>query len=355
MTGTCRMSPMIRWLRTPLTALVALCAALPPAYGAEQEELTWYAVEIIVFERSSEVGRNAEAWPMEPGIPALADALELTRDGLSPQQLAGQAPAAAAEGEQTDSPGEAPAQSEPLPEPPMAAAEPTGLPQAFQLLPEEDYRLAEAWKRLDASSAFRPLLHIAWVQPGYPQEQARLVHLRNANAALGTVAPAVDADLETPPPGSQPVGSGATLASRVIVARDPSRAALDGTVRVHRARYLHVAADLLYYRPLPGDSPLAAADSAAGASPVPDSPDTGLIEQLMAEENRYPRLFRLTESRRMRSRELHYLDHPLFGMLVEIVPLELPEMPLEAVLPSQGETPSEQIDSEQPATNRSGG
>ncbi len=57
----------------------------------------------------------------------------------------------------------------------------------------------------------------------------------------------------------------------------------------------------------------------------------------------------------MRSRELHYLDHPLFGMLVEIVPLELPEMPLEAVLPSQGETPSEQIDSEQPATNRSGG
>jgi len=33
----------------------------------------------------------------------------------------------------------------------------------------------------------------------------------------------------------------------------------------------------------------------------------------------------LQEHRRMRSRELHYLDHPLFGVLVLITPYELPE------------------------------
>jgi len=41
----------------------------------------------------------------------------------------------------------------------------------------------------------------------------------------------------------------------------------------------------------------------------------------------------------MRSRELHYLDHPLFGMLVEAWPLELPDSPEpapEAALQDEG-------------------
>ena len=33
----------------------------------------------------------------------------------------------------------------------------------------------------------------------------------------------------------------------------------------------------------------------------------------------------LTESRRMRTAELHYIDHPAFGLLVRVTPLELPE------------------------------
>ena len=114
----------------------------------------------------------------------------------------------------------------------------------------------------------------------------------------------------------------------------------DGTLRVHRARYLHVQADLLYYRPLDSDvgAAIPSADN-AGAAPVADSPDTALIEHLLAEEDTAPRLFRLTENRRMRSRELHYLDHPLFGMLVEAWPVELPDAP-EVVAPEaalQGE------------------
>ena len=97
---------------------------------------------------------------------------------------------------------------------------------------------------------------------------------------------------------------------------------------MHRARYLHVKADLLYYRPLDSDAsaPVPPA-SDADTAPVLNSPDTALIEQLLAEEDAAPRLFRLTESRRMRSRELHTIDHPLFGVLVEAWPVELPEAP----------------------------
>ncbi|HEX9583724.1 MAG TPA: CsiV family protein [Gammaproteobacteria bacterium] len=60
---------------------------------------------------------------------------------------------------------------------------------------------------------------------------------------------------------------------------------VDGTLRVYLSRYLHVDADLLYRR--------------RGV----ETP------------------FRLQTSRRMRSGELHYLDHPLFGVLILIKPV----------------------------------
>ncbi len=65
-------------------------------------------------------------------------------------------------------------------------------------------------------------------------------------------------------------------------ARIRSGGGVSGTIRMYRNRYLHIDADLLF-----------------GAS-----------------SGRY----RIKESRRMRSRELHYLDHPRFGMLIVITP-----------------------------------
>jgi hypothetical protein len=37
------------------------------------------------------------------------------------------------------------------------------------------------------------------------------------------------------------------------------------------------------------------------------------------------RVFRLQQSRRMRSSEIHYLDHPLFGVIAQVTPYELPQ------------------------------
>ena len=309
MTSPCRISPMeqsIRFLLSLVAAMSVVLPALPRAQG--QDEVTWYAIEVIVFERAGETGRDAEFWPAEPGLPDIAGAVELSEEGLAPEQDADES--------QTGSEIVAPAASD------GATTPTTPMPRAFRLLPPEEHRLTDLWARLDNSSAYRPLLHLAWVQPGVPSEQAQLIHVRNNNAALGAVTTSVD---ESQSALSEP-GYGPTLASRIQVARDPSKSALDGTLRVHRARYLHVQADLLYYRPL--DSDLGAvipSDDSSGATPVADSPDTALIEQLLAEEDAAPRLFRLTQNRRMRSRELHYLDHPLFGMLVEAWPVELPQ------------------------------
>ncbi len=336
------MGHMGRHMQFLCSALAAIALGLPTAPRAQaqsQEKMTWYAVEIIVFERTSEVGRNAEAWPAEPGLPEIADAVELSVEGLAPEEPPGELPNGRA------------SEAVPLPEgetPPSALG-----PRAFQLVPPEEYRLRDAWDRLNKSSAYRPLLHIAWIQPGYASEDARMVHVRNNNAALGTIAPSIAApiagDDETLAVFDEP-GYAPTFSARIQVARDPGQAALDGTVRVHRARYLHVKADLLYYRPLDGDaSAPVPPDSGSPELPLPDSPDTALIEQLLAEEDVATRLFRLTESRRMRSAELHYLDHPLFGMLVEAWPVKFPEAPPAAPLAQEGNVTTGESSAGEPA------
>ena len=70
---------------------------------------------------------------------------------------------------------------------------------------------------------------------------------------------------------------------------------LDGTVKLARERYLHLFVDLLYY--------------GRGASSWGNVPA------------------HLREHRRMRSRELHYIDHPRFGILVQAVPVKKDENP----------------------------
>ena len=48
-------------------------------------------------------------------------------------------------------------------------------------------------------------------------------------------------------------------------------------------------------------------------------------DELSPTNNHKPNYALLDESRRMRSHELHYLDHPLFGLLVRIKPLPIPK------------------------------
>lgn len=64
---------------------------------------------------------------------------------------------------------------------------------------------------------------------------------------------------------------------------------LDGTLRVSRSRFLHIDVDLLLRNP--------ETDTTAG-------------------------LVRLQQTRRVNSGEVHYFDHPLFGLLVKLTPYD---------------------------------
>jgi len=79
------------------------------------------------------------------------------------------------------------------------------------------------------------------------------------------------------------------------------RDSIQGSVTLVRERYLHLDVDLLLM-------------TASSASPALYSDGPGSRPA-----------FRLHEKRRIRSRELHYFDHPRFGMIAVVTPYDAPE------------------------------
>lgn len=149
-----------------------------------------------------------------------------------------------------------------LPPPEFATARAVsaaGSGRPFQAIDESRFRLQGEWNRLQSSGDYRPLLHMGWLQPGLAREKAVgvLVESGSAMASLG---------------GAKP---------------------LSGVITVGLSRYLHLDTNLLYRKAVtPGEE--------SGAAYV---------------------TYQLSESRRMRSREIHYLDHPMFGVIALITPL----------------------------------
>ena len=122
---------------------------------------------------------------------------------------------------------------------------------------------------------------------------------------------------------------------------------LEGTLKFSVSRYLHVDSDLVFStfsenEPLlsgwwlneaqpekQNDSPytLEAQElvkQTAGFTPLPGA-EINLSQQRPFTQFIKIRQVQLKQSRRMRSGELHYLDHPIIGLLVKLEQYELPE------------------------------
>ena len=87
---------------------------------------------------------------------------------------------------------------------------------------------------------------------------------------------------------------------------------LEGTLGITLGRYLHFRAQLVYREPGFGQAPVALPHAVEPAAP-PSLPRE--VAGYMV----------LDESRRMRSEEVHYLDHPKLGIIVRVDPVEIPE------------------------------
>lgn len=165
--------------------------------------------------------------------------------------------------------------------------------ESFQALPTSALWLATAKDILAQSGRHEIIEHLAWRQPGLDENAARPVHIHGgADYRRSTAAPAL------PGPGYE---------SPNFYGEDPGPVTLeqlDGTVKLALGQYLHLYTDLVLRKPVATQT----------ISVGPEARRDNALYQ-----------FPVAEHRRMRSHELHYLDHPLLGILVQITPVEEPQ------------------------------
>ncbi len=285
--------------------LVLLTLALPvPSHATVPATPDWYAIEIIVFAHREDASGQDEVWPADPGVPDLAGAAETVPPTVPPSL------------------------------------------QAYESLPSDALRMSGALRRLERSGRYRPLLHFGWLQPGVGRDVALPVTVSVAATAAVEAVP-LRVELPEPPPTESPISDEPAadvedemdpfelppdteaLAAELGAeyAEPPVRDPVIGTARLVQQRFLHVELDLLFI----SDEPL----------PIPEDGDwyerrdrilrdlsfgtigydeaRARLDALNAEP-RFQR-YRLRESRRIRTDEVHYFDHPEFGAIVTVRPL----------------------------------
>ena len=275
-------------------ALPLVCAALLFPLSIEAKTDTWYQVELIVF--SHPAGNDAEQWDATPNL-AYPSASRLLADEVSTPVVISQ--------------------------PEQAAPTAPLQPAAFTILPSSQQALRNKAAAIQRSSRYQILFHEAWNQQMTDQANALPIVLDRS-------------------------GDGGAWPE------------LQGTIKLYVARYLYLETNLwLNTRGeyLPGSwrmpAPPIGPSSLIFEAPEPELeleleqpqretitadpaidlesqrvPSTLITITKRAEtlEPIYPfrHAVRLHQTRRMRSGEVHYIDHPMLGVIVKITPLPDP-------------------------------
>ena len=277
-------------------ALPLVCAALLFPLSTEAKTDTWYQVELIVF--SHPAGNDAEQWDATPNL-AYPSASRLLADEVSTPVVISQSEQAA----------------------PTAPVQPA----AFTILPSSQQALRNKAAAIQRSSRYQILFHEAWNQQMTDQANARPIVLDRS-------------------------GDGGAWPE------------LQGTIKLYVARYLYLETNLWlntrgeylqgsWRMPAPPLGP----SSLIFEAPEPElelelEPEQPQRETITADpaidlelqrvpstlititesaetlEPIYPfrHAVRLHQTRRMRSGEVHYIDHPMLGVIVKITPLPDP-------------------------------
>ena len=199
----------------------------------------------------------------------------------------------------------------------------------YAILPADEFRLLEVVEKLVESERYELLSHVAWRQPGVEREQALPVWLRGGRI-YGSEYTSIDNQIELIESIPQSAAGQAdteqnfefdeqTLEALELQLLEQQSATVhqglyefEGKVTIALSRYLHAYTDLVFRRPrLSADS-------------VADNPIQDRYLAAYAADTRILNNHSLKEHRRMRSKNLHYLDNPEFAMLILITPYEAP-------------------------------
>jgi hypothetical protein len=204
----------------------------------------------------------------------------------------------------------------------------TAREEGYVLLATDEYRLLDIVARLVESPRYELLVHTGWRQPGLDREKTMPVWVKGGRIYGGEYT-SIDSRIELMAgmAGDSSASDGAernfefdeqTLESQEQQLLEQQAAMpatgglyeLEGKISIALSRYLHAYTDLVLRKPrLTTDPELR--NAATEAYLAANAADTRILNN-----------HHLREQRRMRSRNLHYLDSPELGMLILITPYE---------------------------------
>lgn len=179
---------------------------------------------------------------------------------------------------------------QPMPPSVLTALAELGRSDGFQSIPTEGWQLSGIRDALSRSDNYQVLLHTAWRQPGLPEDAAPFIPYPS-----DWRPPADDRRLASEPDrhaNSADDNDRLTnnTGDELEFNRPLPEPGLRGIMRLYRGRFLHFGVDLRYAKPEDVEKALYADD-------VP--------------------VYVMKQRRKMRSGEIHYLDHPLLGVIVQ--------------------------------------
>ena len=156
-------------------------------------------------------------------------------------------------------------------------------PAPYRLLPPARHRLGGIHDFFRRTAQYQPLLHLSWQQPAATGGQARHVRLRHP-APDGATAPA-------------------TAEPMFIEQLIRPRPEIDGAIRIRSGFYLHADIDLSRFRVIPP------------ANKIPPAPP---VDEAAGPEATQKTRLELKETRRIKLNEIHYFDHPMYGVILQV-------------------------------------
>lgn len=227
------------------------------------EGMRYYDVEIVIIENLSDEAKNSENWPLQVNLSQPEKIVQLGQPVLK---------------------GWLPADVD--------------LKSSYKVLNASTYQLTREVEKISESTTQRVIFHTAWRQPGLDKKQALPIYFKQ--------------EIPAPPVVEEQSNPEQDIEDALPAAKTTS-SVLEGILRVTLARYLHLEAELAYQNKIPeienSDNPFSILDNQSEHSEIEKQ---GVIHFKQ-------------KRRRIRSNELHYLDHPVLGMLIRITPYEKPE------------------------------
>lgn len=282
----------------PIYCLLALLSFTIDAAAQQTEPADasrWYQIEVFIYANNNPAAAREEVWPRELGLKYHEPLAVLTE--LDEQLAEAQEAAAVNSGPNL------------LADRSTAAPEAVVMPVPLLVLDKEQQQLNRIANNILRQADFRPLFHKAWRQP--------LTDRKNSEQIIILGGEQFDQHYE-----------------------------LEGTISISVERYLHITTNLWFstFTSNVGDNenlwpvlpaiPVTQANTQSdttlenpdffAAEPFSNSFSLGSeFQALTGNQYSVERTVTLRQHRRMRSNELHYLDHPLLGLLIKITPYEI--------------------------------